>query len=67
MADLDDLTTNVTNNSTDIAALNTSISKLEANLTNYVLATDYNQRVSNIEDDIVLLKDAMTWKAMIEE
>lgn len=66
IADLEALTTAVATNTTNIANLTTKVSSIENNLTNFVLATEYNQRVGAIENDITLLKNAVTWTTMTE-
>lgn len=56
------LSNSIVQNAQNIAANTNSITSLSDNLNNYVLNTVYSTKMTEIDADLAVLKDAVTWK-----
>lgn len=62
ISDLEALTATVETNTNGITAVNTRVDDVITSLTAYVQYTEYNAKMAEIDTDIDMLKDALTWK-----
>jgi hypothetical protein len=48
----------------NVEILSTQVSNITQDLTNYVLYSEYNDKISELNSDIASLQEALTWSSI---